>query len=339
VASTSPYRVEPFVRSGAGYQALADLLDRVWPESPASAAWAARSDAEATGGGPVRVVAREAGVPDRLVGLAELRRHPWRDDGAHFHASLGVDPAHRRRGLGAELFSRALATLPRDRPVVVEAEGTEDRPEGIRFLEARGFGLRLRMQPSELDLGRFDPRPFEPAARRLTAEGLVLRDLGEGGARDLGLLRGLHALQASSMIDAPGATGYVPGPFERWRASYQDNPDYRPEGHAVALDGGRAVGMTQLWASQATDTLLYTGFTGVARSHRRRGIALALKAMVLSWARTLRTSRGTPPVVRAGNADGNPMLDINLRLGFAARPAVLIFERPYLPGTDATSEP
>ena len=75
-----------------------------------------------------------------------------------------------------------------------------------------------------------------------------------------------------------------------------------PEAHLVALDGAAVVGMTQLWASQATDALLYTGFTGVAQS-------------------------------RTGNEESNPMLGINLRLGFVPRPAFLILALARRPGS------
>jgi len=85
--------------------------------------------------------------------------------------------------------------------------------------------------------------------------------------------------------------------------------------------------MTQLWASQATGRLLYTGFTGVARERRGLGVATALKASSLGWARRLRGEDGRPPLVRTSNAEQNAMLGINRRLGFAPRSARLHYER------------
>ncbi|MGC3999435.1 MAG: GNAT family N-acetyltransferase [Anaeromyxobacter sp.] len=322
----SAYRIESFEPRAAAYQAAAELLDKVWPEWPASAAFMARFDEETGPDHASRRLLARAPTVGQVVAMAEWRPHLRLDDPTQFQLSLSVDPQHRRRGLGAELWRRALAALPAGASQV-EVETSEDRPEAVRFLLQRGFHERLRMQLSELELERFDPARFAGAVETAEAGGLRLRDLGEGGAEDERLLRALHALEGEAMPDAPGADGYVAAPFERWRRAYHANPDFRPELHLLALDGERVVGMTQLWASQATDAILFTGFTGVARSHRRRGIATALKVRVLERARALRTASGQAPLVRTGNAERNPMLAINLQLGFSPRPSRLVMVR------------
>lgn len=315
-------------RSSATYEALAALRNRVWPESPTCAAWLVRSDAEREPGAAFeRVAVLDPGDPSRLAAVAERWRLRTTSAEPHRFFTVEVDPAHRRRGLGTALLGRVLEDLPAGTPCVMGCETTEDRPEAMAFLERRAFRPVLRTASSELDLAAFDPARLGDAARRAQAAGIVLRALGPGGARDERLLRGLHALHAAVLRDVPGAADAVCDPFEVWRRAYHENPDLLPEAHGVALDGEEVVGMTQLWASQASDAILYTGFTGVARSHRRHGLATALKVASLAWARTLRTASGRPPVVRTSNADTNPMLGINLRLGFVERPARIRYER------------
>jgi RimJ/RimL family protein N-acetyltransferase len=88
------------------------------------------------------------------------------------------------------------------------------------------------------------------------------------------------------------------------------------EGYFLALDNGQYVGLSTLWASQGVPDL-YTGLTGTLRSHRRRGIALALKLSAIDYARSIGTPR-----IRTWNATGNEgMLAINEALGFVKQPA------------------
>jgi len=329
-----PPRIDAFAPSEAAYAALADLLDRVWTENPTCAAWLSRCDAQQDPARPfLREVIRAPGDPARLVAVMELSRHPLVADDARFQLSIAVDPAHGRQGLGTALLHRALATLPANLPIRIECETTESWPWAISLLERHGFGRTLRSASSELDLARFDPGAFEEAGRRVDAKGLVMRSLGRDGAGDERLLRCLHALQKAVVRDVPGVDAELGVPFDIWRASYRDNPDFLPEAQVMALDGEAVVGMTALWASQATDRLLYTGFTGVARSHRRLGIATALKVRSLAWARGLRSAEGRPLAVRTSNAETNPMLRINLRLGFVEQAARLRFELRRPAGT------
>ena len=88
-------------------------------------------------------------------------------------------------------------------------------------------------------------------------------------------------------------------------------------GFFVALDGERYVGMSNLWKSQADPSELYTGLTGVSRSHRRRGIALALKLRAIDYARR----NGVRRLKTWNESNNRAMLSINEALGFVKQPA------------------
>lgn len=317
-------RVVAFEPGEAGYAGLARLLTSVWPEQPSSAAWLGRCDAERD---PHRAFRREVVIREDAAGeqvaMAEIGAARWSDDPGRFELQVHVHPAHQGRGIGAELYHRAVAWAS-GRASSLVAETREDRPVAVGFLERRGFRLADRLPVSELDPGRFDPGPFAEAVRRVEASGVVLTTLAGVGALDR-LLPSLWALQHEVQRDVPGEGDRAMPRFESWRRSYVDNPDFLPEAHGVALDREDVVGMTTLWASQATEAILYTGFTGVRRSHRRRGIATALKVRSLAWASRLRTADGRAPVVRTGNHEANPMLALNLRLGFREGPAMFRF--------------
>ena len=91
---------------------------------------------------------------------------------------------------------------------------------------------------------------------------------------------------------------------------------------ALFLDGADYVGLTMLWRDSTRSDKLVTGLTGVLRSHRRRGIATALKVRALTYAR----ERGIVEV-DTDNEDNNPMYQLNLQLGFEPVPAMVEMRR------------
>jgi GNAT superfamily N-acetyltransferase len=87
------------------------------------------------------------------------------------------------------------------------------------------------------------------------------------------------------------------------------------------------VGMSNLWVNDTTYARLDTGLTGVVRSHRRRGIATALKLRTIAYAQ----QRGAR-TIEAGNEEHSPMYQLNLRLGFCPRPAWVSYRAQVAPG-------
>jgi GNAT superfamily N-acetyltransferase len=135
VDGAAHYRIEPFTPGDAGYRELAALSDRVWPESPASAAWQARDDANRPPDRrPTRWVARHPEEPDAFAGMVDWGPHHWSDDGRNLELRLWVDPGHRRRGLGARLLDEALEAFRSGPALALETSTTEDRPDAATFL-------------------------------------------------------------------------------------------------------------------------------------------------------------------------------------------------------------
>ena len=89
----------------------------------------------------------------------------------------------------------------------------------------------------------------------------------------------------------------------------------------VALDRGKYVGMTELWSNQADPELFDIGVTGVLRSHRRRGIATALKRRAIEFAQ----KRGIRELRTWNASDNGGILAVNRRLRFVRRPAQIAY--------------
>lgn len=135
-----------------------------------------------------------------------------------------------------------------------------------------------------------------------------------GRAEGLGHLRPLTTddlgaileLDAATLADYPGgaATSHAPLTPERARVSAGRRA------HGVVLDGGRLAAMTFVDVDGRTAEV---DFTAVAREHRGRGLATAVKAasvldLLLDGVAVVRTG---------GSADNAAILAANTALGFA----------------------
>jgi mycothiol synthase len=90
-----------------------------------------------------------------------------------------------------------------------------------------------------------------------------------------------------------------------------------------ALDGEQLVGYAALVTRAASPDVLEHGFTAVVRSHRRRGIAIALKRTQLAWA----AEHGYSRLVTYTQEGNEAMHAINKKLGYRERPAWILVRR------------
>jgi mycothiol synthase len=263
----------------------------------------------------------------QTLAAAETSHLPWSYHPHKFGLMIFVRPEARGRGLGGRLFDYLLEELAPYEPQSLESQSREDWPAGRRFLEKRNFQIVNRQQQSKLDPAGFDPAAYAELMAKVENSGLVIKSLGQAMEADPAVMRKLYELETETIHDVPWHDEMTARPFEDWLKGYQDNPDLLLEGYIVAYDGDKVAGLSQLWGSQATDTLLYTGFTAVKRPYRHRGLATALKVHAIQYAQGRMASDGRPPQIVTSNEETNPMLQINLRLGFKEEPAWLIYAR------------
>jgi len=139
------------------------------------------------------------------------------------------------------------------------------RDDDPRCAELEAAGYRVVGESWAVRLFDPDRELLESAVRRATAGGLTIRELGAESAEEL------HALEKSNEVDYPytPATHRVVGDLADTRALW---PEHRAFG---AFDGNRLVGATVI---REKDGFGDTRFTSVLATHRRRGVAQAVKA-------------------------------------------------------------
>ncbi|MFG3040524.1 GNAT family N-acetyltransferase [Streptomyces sp. NPDC048330] len=188
-----------------------------------------------------------------------------------------VDPDHRRRGLGAELFDRLAAARPGDAgPLGVETESL--KPYGERFLGVRGFA-RVFAEDVLVLGARTSPPPVAPPGD------VTVEEWSDGNRADF------HAAYRASFADRPG---FPDPPLDHW-VDWTVDDTFLPACSLLARD---AVGAPVAFVTCAEGYLVQVG---CVPDRRRTGLGRALAAAALTRLR----ARGDGEVFLDVNAD-NP---------------------------------
>lgn len=322
----SPITMVPFDYSQAHYEIGVSLHNAIWPEVPDTVAdWRRRDEHRVKEHFYASYLIRNE-ENQQYVGLGFIMHTTWTFHPQRFFIYVNVLPAFQGRGIGQQAYEFLMAQLAPMEPKELESESRADRPRAMRFLEDRGFKIETREYSSRLELDSFEPANFGDSEGRMREQGIEIIDLNEMRRREPDYLRILYDMDVALMNDVPWHHEMTPLPFEAWAERFQSSDDRIDECYLLAVAEGQYVGVTMLFRSKARDDKLYTGLTGVLRSHRRRGIALALKLRALGYAKAnFRTSEGAIPFVVTENEENNPMFSINERLGFKRQPDWLMY--------------
>jgi GNAT superfamily N-acetyltransferase len=262
-----------------------------------------------------RFIAEREGA---VVAYGQFGHSPWSFREDKYVIWVGVHPDQERKGYGSALWDYLMAQAAKREPGELVSYTRENRARAMHFLEKRGFAPVLRMPISRINPQQFDPAPFGEKLARVEQSGIAIKTLAELRELDPDWLQKTFDLDWECVQDVPSVDGHTWMPLEEWKHKLLDSPNFLPEGWFVAVDGDDYVGLTMLWRDSMRGDKLGTGLTGVVRSHRRRGIATALKATALTFAR----DRGIVEV-DTDNEENNPMLQLNLQLGFRSLPALV----------------
>ncbi len=212
-----------------------------------------------------------------------------------------VLPDARRRGLGSELYEAAGERARSLDPRSIGAHVSQNDPDSIAFAERRGFREIDRQFELALDLHGKQSQPELPA-------GIDIVTIGEE------LEETTYAVAAECYPDLATSEQMKTPSFEEWKEEELRGPIA-----FAAREGERVVGYAALIAHPGLPELLEHGLTGVARSHRRRGIATALKRTQIAWA----SRHGYRELTTWTQEANDGMKAINLALGYRPLPAVL----------------
>jgi GNAT superfamily N-acetyltransferase len=223
------------------------------------------------------------------------------------HAEGGVLEDERRRGTGSKLYETVSEFLRSRGKDGMEVPVWDWDPDGEAFVRNRGFteiGRELRVS---LDLTKIDGPEVEPPP------GVTIMTWAERPE----LIHGIYEVALEALVDIPGQEDEEVEPFEDWVAhEMASGPGDRPEATFVALAQDEVVAYAKLSLSRARPVVAMHDITGVRRAWRGRGIARALKAAEIAWAKEAGFER-----LETQNEERNePIRRLNERYGYVVTP-------------------
>ena len=228
-------------------------------------------------------------------------------------------PGYRTAAIFDALYQGLLAALVPYRPTVLQGMAREDNLELVDFFQRQHFQEKLRSFGANLDLATFDPEIYAAAERHLDALDISIKtyaDLADDPLRD----RKLYDLHQETIVEVPNRGHFDAESFVEYLTNRLRSSAMIPEAYFVATQGDAYVGLSELFAGAAAD-LYETRSTAVKRTHRRLGIALALKVRALTYAK----AHGGTQVATGMAANNLPIVMLNRRLGFVPEPMWITF--------------
>jgi mycothiol synthase len=259
-------------------------------------------------------------TPREPVSVEEIKgrigRQPWRlylvaeedgfvglgfvgptDSPGRVGLAVRVHPDWRRRGLGSQLYERAFDYALTQLPEWISGLVSGTDQDAFSWAKRRGFEEYGREVQLLLEL-RGDER-FPPPL-----DGIEIVEVGPN-SHDAA-----YALMREAWEDLPTGFAVQAPDFGTWLEEDLSGPIA-----FAALDNGELVGFAALMAQDAPG-LLEHGLTATRRTHRRRGIASALKRTQIAWA----AANGYRELITFTQDGNEGMQAINLALGYEAQP-------------------
>lgn len=268
------------------------------------------------------VVERATGAEgeQQIIASCSVRESADSSVPGKYRVGFSIHPEHAHQGVEEQIYQYLMDFLSERTPAprFLVSMVREDCTDRVDFWTGHGFEIIMRAPQSELVVTGYNVSRFDGVWAQVENQGIDICTMTELQQRDPGWLRHYYDLFWRIVNDVPSADKRTPLPFENWRKRIIDGPDLLPDANFFALDGAQWVGLSNLRRDLGNGKNLNVGITGVLPSHRRKGIATALKLRTIQYATDHHV--GT---IRTDNEENNPMYNLNLTLGFKPKPAWL----------------
>ena len=194
----------------------------------------------------------------------------------------------------------------------------EEDPSSLDWAARRGFAEVGRNSLLVLDLTAIEAPRVEPP------HGIEIVTWAERPGAEAAM----YEVAREAYPDVPGEDDAVIAPFEEWLSMDMQGAGDRPEATFLALADGGVVAYAKLSLSRARPAVAMHDMTGVRRAWRGRGVARALKAAEIAWAKQAGYER-----LETQNEERNePIRRLNEHFGYVVTPGSVTVRGPLREG-------
>ncbi len=259
-----------------------------------------------------RTIAEWNGKP---VGYGLYVRSLWLKDPDLYTIGWLTHPDFRRRGIASAYWDHLENEIFPERSMTgLLVDVRSDAPDGVPFVEKRGFEQTEVRTEMVLDLTTFDATTFAEQSAKVFKRGIEFQPLSDLMEADDDYLKKLVELANMQRKDEPNAEDQAPLTAEMFQNYYMSSDTFYPEGWFIATHKEKYVGWCAVLPNPKRPTEVSNGITVVRRGYRRIGIATAMKVHVAQHAQSMGAKQ-----IRTSNISTNPMLSINKMLGYMPR--------------------
>ena len=319
------YDVRPFQETEQEYADLASLFQAASPGNrPASARELRQEDQDWPAGYLFqRVMLVSSG--NVLAAVGTCYQAYWQEAPFTVHIRFDIHPEHEEAQVLSLLYTELTRLVAENGGNVkrLASRARENEIERVQFLLAQGFRETMRSPTSVLRTKEEDEASFERVGRKMAQDGIRILTLDQLKGVVPDWKRRLRDLRWEIVQDVGSTDPFSKPTIDEFEEMVLNDPALDENAFFVALNAaGDLIGMSNLWRNDPSGKRLDTGLTGVVRTHRRRGIATALKQRTVQYAKSCGAA-----TIETSNEEGSVMYALNMKLGFRPGPAWLDFSK------------
>jgi GNAT superfamily N-acetyltransferase len=230
----------------------------------------------------------------------------WHSPEGVARGEVRVVPDARRRSVGSDLLSELAAWAIDLGYAELMGPVKEVDDASLAWATRRGFVEVGRNSLLVLDLTAIEAPDVE------APEGIEIVSWAERPD----VAPAMYEVAREAYPDIPGEDDAEMPSYEEWLSMDMQGSGDRPEATFVALAHGEVVAYAKLSLSRARPTVAIHDITGVRRAWRGRGIARALKAAEIAWAK----EGGFERLETQNDERNEPIRRLNERYGYVVTP-------------------